>query len=57
MTQHTALQSEIVSAAHASGTDKPDDGTRHRGGGSARHHRNSGGPTGLIGGVVGGIFR
>ncbi len=58
MVQHTALQAEIASAAHASvsGTDKPDD-ARRRGGGSSRPHRSSGGPGGLIGGVVGGIFR
>ena len=59
MAQHAALQAEIVSAAHASGSgaDKPDDATRRRGGSSARHHRSNGGPGGLIGGVVGGIFR
>jgi peptidoglycan hydrolase-like protein with peptidoglycan-binding domain len=50
--QHTALQAEIVSAAQASA--KPDNATRRRGGGQ---HRNGGGPGGLIGGVVGGIFR
>jgi peptidoglycan hydrolase-like protein with peptidoglycan-binding domain len=52
MEQHAALQAEIVSAAQAS--VKPDDATRRRGGG---HRRNGGGPGGLIGGVVGGIFR
>jgi hypothetical protein len=31
--------------------------TSRRGGGSARHHRNGSGPGGLIGGVVGGMFR
>ena len=50
--QHQALLTESVSAAHASsGDDRP----AHRGGGGARHHR-SGGPGGLIGGVVGGLF-
>ena len=58
--QHKALQTEIVSAAHASfsDNDKSDDDhlTRRRGGGGALHHRNGGGPGGLIGGVVGGLF-
>jgi peptidoglycan hydrolase-like protein with peptidoglycan-binding domain len=53
--QHAALQAEIASAAQASVSDKPDDANRRRGGGSARQHRS--GPGGLIGGVVGGIFR
>jgi peptidoglycan hydrolase-like protein with peptidoglycan-binding domain len=59
LAQHAALQAEIVSAAKASvsGTDKPDDAPPRRGGSSARHHRSNGGPGGLIGGVVGGIFR
>jgi hypothetical protein len=57
MEQHTALQAEIVSAAQASVSGKPDDVTCRRGGSSARHHRNGGGPGGLIGGVVGGMFR
>ena len=59
MVQHTALQAEMVSASHASvsGTDKPDDATHRRSGSSARPHRSNGGPGGLIGGVVGGIFR
>jgi peptidoglycan hydrolase-like protein with peptidoglycan-binding domain len=59
--QHQALQSEIASAAQASvrSSDKSDDDpARHRGGGGARHHRSGGGgPGGLIGGVVGGMFR
>ena len=56
--QHTALRAEIASAAQASasGTDKPED-ARRSGGGSSRPHRGSGGPGGLIGGVVGGMFR
>jgi peptidoglycan hydrolase-like protein with peptidoglycan-binding domain len=54
--QHQALLTESVSAAHASSADKPDDDRpARRGGGGARHHR-SGGPGGLIGGVVGGLF-
>ena len=56
MVQHQALLAEIVSAAQASDSGKPDDVARRRGGG-ARHHRNAGGPGGLIGGVVGGMFR
>ena len=52
--QHQALLTESVSAAHASIGDKSDDGRAARRGG-ARHHR-SGGPGGLIGGVVGGLF-
>jgi peptidoglycan hydrolase-like protein with peptidoglycan-binding domain len=58
MVQHAALRTEIASAAQASvsGTDKLEDG-RRRGGTSSRHHRSSRGPGGLIGGVVGGIFR
>jgi peptidoglycan hydrolase-like protein with peptidoglycan-binding domain len=55
--QHQALLTESVSAARASlaGSDKSDDSraVRRRGGG---HHRGSGGPVGLIGGVVGGLF-
>jgi len=44
LAQHAALEAEIVSAARASasGTDKPDDATRRRGGSSDRHHRNGG---------------
>ena len=52
--QYTALQAEIASAAQAS-VGKTDDVPRHRGGSGGRHHRS--GPGGLIGGVVGGIFR
>ena len=60
--QHQALLTESVSAAQASfkSSDKSDNG-RPRGGGGARHHRSGGGggggPGGLIGGVVGGLFR
>jgi peptidoglycan hydrolase-like protein with peptidoglycan-binding domain len=55
--QRQALLTEVASAAQASASDKSDDPARHRGGGGARHHRSGGGPGGLIGGVVGGIFR
>ena len=57
--QHQALLTESVSSARASigSSDKSDDGrpARRRGGGGVHHHR-SGGPGGLIGGVVGGLF-
>ena len=59
--QHQALLTEIASAAQASvsGSDKSDDPARHPSGGGPRHHRSGGGggPGGLIGGVVGGMFR
>src|SRR5882762_3298662 len=58
--QHKALMTEIVSAAHASASssDKSDDDhlARRRSGGGAHRHRSGGGPGGLIGGVVGGLF-
>jgi hypothetical protein len=54
--QHQALLAESVSTARASlgSSDKSDDDrpARRRAG----HHRSSGGPAGLIGGVVGGLF-
>jgi peptidoglycan hydrolase-like protein with peptidoglycan-binding domain len=55
--QHRALLTEIAAAAQASDSDKSGDPARRRGGGGARHHRSGGGPGGLIGGVVGGMFR
>jgi Putative peptidoglycan binding domain len=57
--QHQALLAESVSAAHVSfsSSDKSDeDGPARRGRGSAHHHRSGGGPGGLIGSVVGGLF-
>jgi peptidoglycan hydrolase-like protein with peptidoglycan-binding domain len=55
--QHQALQTEIVSAAHASSGKSDDDHTAgRRSGGAAHRHRGGGGPGGLIGGVVGGLF-
>jgi peptidoglycan hydrolase-like protein with peptidoglycan-binding domain len=59
--QHKALQTEFVSAAHASSSssDKSDEGhPARRGGGGAHRHRSGGGggPVGLIGGMVGGLF-
>ena len=56
--QYQALQTEIVSAAHASSvsSDKSDD-DRPAGRRSGRGaHRGGGGPAGLVGGVVGGLF-
>jgi peptidoglycan hydrolase-like protein with peptidoglycan-binding domain len=56
--QHQALVTESVSVAQASfsSSDKSDDDHRaHRRGGSGAHHHR-GGPGGLIGGVVGGLF-
>jgi peptidoglycan hydrolase-like protein with peptidoglycan-binding domain len=59
--QHQALRTESASAAQASfgSGEKSADASpaRRRGGGTARHHRSGGGPGGLIGGVVGGLFR
>jgi Putative peptidoglycan binding domain len=59
--QHKALQTEFVSAAHASSSssDKSDDDhLARRGGGAAHRHRSGGGggPGGLIGGMMGGLF-
>jgi hypothetical protein len=56
--QHQALLTESVSAARASfsSSDKSDDRPARRRGGSGAHHHRSGGPGGLIGGVVGGLF-
>ena len=57
--QHQALVTEIASAAQArvSGSDKSDNDRPARRGGGGAHHRRGGGPGGLIGGVVGGLFR
>jgi Putative peptidoglycan binding domain/Adenylate and Guanylate cyclase catalytic domain len=57
--QHQALVTQIASTAQASanGSDPSNEPPSHRGGGGARHHRGGGGPGGLIGGVVGGLFR
>jgi hypothetical protein len=54
--QHKALLTESVSAADASTGDEIDgDHPARRGRGGAHHHR-SGGPGGLIGGMMGGLF-
>jgi peptidoglycan hydrolase-like protein with peptidoglycan-binding domain len=57
-TQHDALLTESVSAARASAIDETDSDhpTSRRGGGAHRHRSGVGGPVGLIGGMVGGIF-
>jgi len=56
--QHKALLTESVSAAHASSSDQSGDDhfARRRGGGGAHRHRSGGGPGGLIGGMMGGLF-
>jgi Putative peptidoglycan binding domain len=53
--QHEALVAETVSAAHA---DTGSSDAHRRGGGGAHHYRSGsgGGPGGLIGGVMGGLF-
>lgn len=53
--QHQALLSESISAAQASASDKASDDRPARRRGGARHHRSSGGPIAVIGGVVGGV--
>ncbi len=50
--QHQALLSVPVTASRASASNH----ARHRGGGRAHHHRSGGGPGGLIGGLVSGLF-
>ena len=54
--QHQSLLTESVSATNASASDESDnDNPPHGRGGHAHRHR-VGGPVGLIGGVVGGLF-
>jgi len=57
--QYKALLAESVPVAYASsgrsGNSDDDHPARHRGGGGA-HHSRSGGPVGVIGGMVGGLF-
>jgi peptidoglycan hydrolase-like protein with peptidoglycan-binding domain len=56
--QHQALVTEIASATQASASsDKSDNDQPARRRGGARHRSGGGGPGGLIGGVVGGLFR
>jgi len=53
--QHTALLDESAAAIEAGKSDRQD---RHRGGGRSRHARGGiGGPIGVIGGAIGGLFR
>jgi len=57
--QHEALLADTVSAAHAdaSSNDNVGDGhPAHPHGAASAHHHRGGGPGGLIGGVVGGLF-
>lgn len=56
--QHQALLNESASAAHASfsGSDKSDDDRSARRRAGAHHQHSGGGPGGLIGGVLGGLF-
>jgi hypothetical protein len=56
--QHEALLVDTISAAHAdaSSSDNAGDGHPAHPRGGAHHHRGGGGPGGLIGGVVGGLF-
>src|ERR1700736_4371482 len=55
--QHRALLTESVSTTYAStGEEADSDRPARRRGGGAHRHRGVGGPVGLIGGVVGGLF-
>jgi hypothetical protein len=58
--QHKALLTETAPAARASSSASDESAEapqpRRRRGGGARHHRGVGGPVGVIGGVVGGLF-
>jgi hypothetical protein len=59
--QHKALLAEIVSGTKTSSSDDSDDKpARHHssgGGGGGHNRRGSSGPGGLIGGMMGGLFR
>ena len=56
--QHSALLTETAPAARASSSasDETAEAPPPRRRGGARHHRGVGGPVGVIGGVVGGLF-
>ena len=56
--QHNALLTETAPAARASSSasDESAEAPPPRRRGGARHHRGVGGPVGVIGGVVGGLF-
>ncbi|HTB02235.1 MAG TPA: caspase family protein [Bradyrhizobium sp.] len=64
--QHKALLAEIVATTQTSSSDDSDDHSSHHhhsggggggGGGGGRHYRGPSGPGGLIGGMMGGLFR
>ena len=64
--QHKALLAEIVATTQTSSSDDSSDDKPSRrrsggggggGGGGGRHYHGGGGPGGLIGGVMGGLFR
>jgi peptidoglycan hydrolase-like protein with peptidoglycan-binding domain len=58
--QHKALLAEIVATTRTSSSDNSDDKPARRrrsGGGGGGYHRGPSGPGGLIGGMVGGLFR
>ena len=61
--QHKALLAEIVATTQTSSSDDSNDKPARRerrssgGGGGGGHSRGGGGPGGLIGGVMGGLFR
>ncbi len=55
--QHKALLSEIVATRVSSSDESGDEGTHHvRRGGGSRHYRSGGGPGGLFGNMMGGMF-
>jgi peptidoglycan hydrolase-like protein with peptidoglycan-binding domain len=57
--QHKALLAEIVATTQTSSSGDDEDKPRRHGGGGGGRHRGGGGggPGGLIGGVMGGLFR
>ena len=62
--QHKALLAEIVATTQTSSSDDSDEKTSRRhhsggggGGGGGGHYRGPAGPGGLIGGMMGGLFR
>jgi hypothetical protein len=59
--QHKALLAEIIATTQTSSSDDSGDKPARRrsggGGGGGGYHRGPSGPGGLIGGVVGGLFR
>jgi len=56
--QHKALLTEIVATAQSASDDEAKPTRRERRGGGSGHRRGGGGgPGGLIGGMMGGMFR